>query len=72
MLRFPPMHRRILQQKHWDAAEDLGRIKVIISEGVSRPHRSPPFERFGEIIHFAFQHAPLSRILSDDMRARQG
>ncbi|KAL1963225.1 hypothetical protein VTN77DRAFT_8550 [Rasamsonia byssochlamydoides] len=58
-LRFPPFHQEILQQSHWDAGELHGRIRVTISEGFSRPHRSPPFERFKDIISFSFQHAPL-------------
>ncbi|GCB21025.1 hypothetical protein AAWM_03910 [Aspergillus awamori] len=58
-LRFPPFHQEILEQRHWDAAELYGRIRVVIAEGFCRPHRYPPFERVKEIIAFAFQHAPL-------------
>ncbi|GAE00134.1 hypothetical protein AOR_1_1022074 [Paecilomyces variotii No. 5] len=58
-LRFPPFHSEILHQSHWDAGESHGRIRVVISEGLSRPHRSPPFERVKDIIALAFQHAPL-------------
>ncbi|OJZ81449.1 hypothetical protein ASPFODRAFT_373379 [Aspergillus luchuensis CBS 106.47] len=58
-LRFPPFHQEILEQRHWDAAELYGRIRVVIAEGFCRPHRYPPFERVKEIVAFAFQHAPL-------------
>ncbi|KAJ9315484.1 hypothetical protein DTO271D3_4361 [Paecilomyces variotii] len=61
-LRFPPFHSEILYQSHWDAGESHGRIRVVISEGLSRPHRSPPFERVKDIIIFAFQHAPLQAL----------
>ncbi|KAL3472442.1 hypothetical protein BJX99DRAFT_272941 [Aspergillus californicus] len=59
-LRFPPFHQEILEQRHWDAGDLHGRIRVVIAEGFSRPHRNPPFERVKEIIAFAFQHAPLN------------
>ncbi|KAJ5782144.1 hypothetical protein N7457_003918 [Penicillium paradoxum] len=58
-LRFPPFHSEVLQQKHWDAGDSQGRIKIIIAEGFSRPNRNPPFERFRHVIAFSFQHAPL-------------
>ncbi|PYH30723.1 uncharacterized protein BO87DRAFT_429399 [Aspergillus neoniger CBS 115656] len=58
-LRFPPFHQEILEQRHWDAAELYGRIRIVIAEGFCRPHRYPPFERVKEIVAFAFQHAPL-------------
>ncbi|PYI32798.1 hypothetical protein BP00DRAFT_445219 [Aspergillus indologenus CBS 114.80] len=58
-LRFPTFHHEILKQPHWDAGELYGRIRVVIAEGFSRPHRSPPFERVKEVIAFAFQHAPI-------------
>ncbi|KAI9372031.1 hypothetical protein BJX61DRAFT_553270 [Aspergillus egyptiacus] len=59
LLRFPPFHREILEQRHWDAGDLHGRIRVVIAEGFARPHRTPPFERVREIIAFAFQHAPI-------------
>ncbi|KAJ5128399.1 hypothetical protein N7526_006565 [Penicillium atrosanguineum] len=58
-LRFPSFHREILDQRHWDAGDSNGRIRLVIAEGFSRPHRSPPFERFKDVIMFSFQHAPL-------------
>lgn len=59
-LRFPPFHQEILEQRHWDAGDLHGRIRVVIAEGFARPHRSPPFERVKEIMALSFQHAPLS------------
>ncbi|KAL4961215.1 uncharacterized protein BDV14DRAFT_127829 [Aspergillus stella-maris] len=59
-LRFPPFHQEILEQRHWDAGDLHGRIRVVIAEGFARPHRNPPFERVKEIVAFAFQHAPLN------------
>ncbi|KAK2754713.1 hypothetical protein FQN54_006846 [Arachnomyces sp. PD_36] len=59
-LRFPQFHQEILQQSHWDASDMNGRIKIVIAEGFSRPHRSPPFERVADIVAFSFQHAPLN------------
>lgn len=66
-LRFPPFHSEILQQKHWDAGDSQGRIKVIIAEGFSRPNRLPPFERFKHVIAFSFQHAPLEVLEFSDI-----
>ncbi|KAI9043519.1 uncharacterized protein KD926_003289 [Aspergillus affinis] len=58
-LRFPPFHHEILEQRYWDAGELYGRIRVVVSEGFARPHRTPPFERVKEVVAFSFQHAPL-------------
>ncbi|KAL4991757.1 hypothetical protein BDW68DRAFT_151236 [Aspergillus falconensis] len=68
-LRFPPFHQEILEQRHWDAGDLHGRIRVVIAEGFARPHRNPPFERVKEIIAFAFQHAPLRSGVSDPKEA---
>ncbi|KAL4897428.1 hypothetical protein BDV59DRAFT_197721 [Aspergillus ambiguus] len=59
-LRFPQFHQDLLEQRHWDAGDQYGRIRVVISEGFARLHRSPPFERVRDLIAFSFQHAPLS------------
>lgn len=60
-LRFPAFHPDILDQRHWDAGDPYGRIKVVIAEGFARPNRSPPFERVKDVISMSFQHAPLSK-----------
>lgn len=62
-LRFPGFHSEILKQSHWDAGESYGRIKIIIAEGLCREIRAidaqpPAFERFRDVVGFAFQHAP--------------
>ncbi|KKZ66105.1 hypothetical protein EMCG_08131 [[Emmonsia] crescens] len=59
-LHFPAFHEEMLQQSHWEAGEEFGRIKVVIAEGLSRPNRSPPFERIRDLVFFSFQHAPLN------------
>jgi len=45
---------------YWNAADDFGRLKIIISEGFQG--RNPPitFERMRNIVWFSFQHAPLT------------
>ena len=58
-LRFPTFHHEILDHQHWDAGDPFGRIKIVIAEGFARPNRSPPFERFKDIVNMSFQHAPL-------------
>lgn len=61
VLHFPPFHADILEQRHWDAGDTYGRIKIVLAEGFSRPNRSPPFERVKDIVALSFQHAPLSK-----------
>ena len=52
----------MLTQSWWNAGENLGRIRVIIAEGIlSRAGTSPPFTRIGNIVSFSFQHAPLRK-----------
>jgi hypothetical protein len=59
-LGFPPFHEAMLTQSWWNAGENLGRIRVIIAEGIlNRAGSSPPFTRIGNIASFSFQHAPL-------------
>ncbi|KAJ5225094.1 hypothetical protein N7468_006319, partial [Penicillium chermesinum] len=58
-LRFPAFHPEILEQRHWDAGDVYGRIKVVIAEGFARPNRTPPFERVKDVVSLSFQHAPL-------------
>lgn len=58
-LRFPVFLYDILQQRGWSPADDLGRIKLIISEGFPRGSVTVPVERVKNVAAFAFQHAPL-------------
>lgn len=70
-LKFPSFRRELLYQSHWNPADDLGRIKLIISEGFPRDSPSNPVERVKNVVVFSFQHAPLGQsILSDLLVAR--
>jgi hypothetical protein len=66
-LRFPKFHQEILQQKHWEASELLGRIRLVIAEGIVRHVGSPQdgglssYELIKDMIVFSFQHAPLRK-----------
>ncbi|KAM3529628.1 hypothetical protein NHJ13051_001763 [Beauveria bassiana] len=48
-LSFPKFQRELLDQSYWSPADDLGRIKVIISESYPRESLSVPFERLKNI-----------------------
>jgi len=60
-LRFPPFHPELLQQSHWGAGDDLGRIRIVIAEGIApgdsyvEGHR---YDRVRDVVVFSFQHAP--------------
>ncbi|OAA59933.1 hypothetical protein ISF_05944 [Cordyceps fumosorosea ARSEF 2679] len=58
-LTFPVFQRELLDQSYWSPADDLGRIKVVISESYPRDSLTVPFERVKNIVAFSFQHAPL-------------
>lgn len=61
-LRFPPFHEEMLTQGMWQAGENMGRIKVLIAEGLFTEQPSDgkqPFERVRNVVAFSFQHAPL-------------
>ncbi|CAL3962013.1 unnamed protein product [Diplocarpon coronariae] len=58
-LKWPTFHKELLSQSYWNPGDDLGRIKIIISEGFSRELLTYPFERIKNIVSFSFQHAPL-------------
>ena len=58
-LKFPMFRQELLQQNFWNAADDLGRIKVVLSEGFPRDSLTMPIERVRNIVTFSFQHAPL-------------
>ncbi|KIW15489.1 hypothetical protein PV08_05535 [Exophiala spinifera] len=62
-LRFPSFRKEVLQQPHWEPGDPVGRIKVVISEGVLRDTTPPTassiiFDRFRDVVCFSFQHAP--------------
>lgn len=59
-LKFPTFHKALLSQSYWNAGDDLGRIKLLISEGFGRDDLNQPFERIKNVVSFSFQHAPLN------------
>ncbi|KAH6615525.1 hypothetical protein B0J18DRAFT_282340 [Chaetomium sp. MPI-SDFR-AT-0129] len=58
-LKFPHFRRELLFQNHWRPGDDVGRIKIVISEGFPRDSLSAPIERVKNVVAFSFQHAPL-------------
>lgn len=58
-LKFPAFNREMLTQSYWNAGDEIGRIKIVISEGFARDSVSLPFERVKNLVAFSFQHAPL-------------
>ncbi|OAQ97816.1 hypothetical protein LLEC1_03906 [Akanthomyces lecanii] len=64
-LKFPSFQRELLNQSYWSPADDLGRIKVVISESYHR--ESLPYERLKNIVAFSFQHAPLEILESSSI-----
>lgn len=61
LLRFPPFHEEMVTQSWWNAGEDMGRIKVVIAEGLIHGLGISTFERTRNLVAFSFQHAPLSK-----------
>ncbi|RBR22322.1 uncharacterized protein FIESC28_04516 [Fusarium coffeatum] len=59
VIRFPMFQRELLRQRHWSAADNLGRIKLVISEGVCHGSEdNKTFENVHNLVIFSFQHAP--------------
>lgn len=48
----------MLTQNYWNAGENVGRVKIVIAEGIVR-YPDSPFEKTRSIVCFSFQHAPL-------------
>ena len=74
-LAFPAFHPEILQQPRWDPAEPMGRIQVVLTEGILRlPRTTQPgvgkvsFTGLRDVVAFAFQHAPQGLYLSPQCR----
>lgn len=63
LLRFPPFRSELLQQSYWNPADELGRIKIVVSECFPRDSVTVPTERVKNIVAFSFQHAPLGKPL---------
>ncbi|POR34960.1 Uncharacterized protein TPAR_04843 [Tolypocladium paradoxum] len=66
-LNFPTFRQELLQQNYWSPADDLGRIKVVLSEGFPRDSLTMPIERVRNIVTFSFQHAPLDVLESSSI-----
>lgn len=61
VLKFPQFRSELLRQSYWSPADEVGRIKIIVSEGFPRDSLTMPIERVKNIIAFSFQHAPLGK-----------
>ncbi|KAI0154915.1 hypothetical protein GGR57DRAFT_502104 [Xylariaceae sp. FL1272] len=59
ILKFPTFRKELLQQSYWSPADELGRIKIVISEGFPRDSLTVPMERVKNVVAFSFQHAPI-------------
>jgi hypothetical protein len=68
-LRYPAFRQELLYESGWEPGEVLGRIQVVISEGLLRerssPHTNPmqSFIRIRDVVTFSFHHAPLGKIV---------
>jgi len=61
-LLFPPFHRTVLSRRDWDISDDLGRIKVCISEGYRiKETYGQSFVPVKEVVCFTFHPAPLGK-----------
>ncbi|KAK8125973.1 uncharacterized protein PG998_001732 [Apiospora kogelbergensis] len=58
-LKFPHFKEELLQQNYWNPSDELGRIKIILSEGFPRDSLTVPVERVKNLVTFSFQHAPM-------------
>ncbi|SLM36804.1 hypothetical protein LPUS_00665 [Lasallia pustulata] len=62
----------MLTQSFWNAGENIGRVKVLVSEGIARARGNSPFERLRNIVSFSFQHAPISESRPLSLPAKVG
>ncbi|KAH6965993.1 hypothetical protein EDB82DRAFT_561773 [Fusarium venenatum] len=59
VIGFPMFQQELLYQRHWNAADNLGRIKLVISEGnYYGSQDNMAFQRAHNLVVFSFQHAP--------------
>lgn len=61
-LRFPPFHTEILTQTWANPAQNMGRIKIVLAEGINHGPGVSAFERTKNLVSFSFQHAPLRKV----------
>ncbi|KAH7138509.1 hypothetical protein B0J11DRAFT_587874 [Dendryphion nanum] len=60
-LNFPFFHQNILMRSSWEACDDLGRIKILLSEqlvGKSATSSNLELGVGNDLVYFSFQHAP--------------
>ncbi|EME82623.1 uncharacterized protein MYCFIDRAFT_137301 [Pseudocercospora fijiensis CIRAD86] len=62
LLQFPPFHRSTMSQTAWNALDETGRIKVVVSEGWLR-NDGKSFHKLATHAIFNFQPAPLGMLL---------
>ena len=60
-LKFPPFHTEVLTQTWANPTQNMGRVKVLIAEGISHGAGVSAFERTKNLVSFSFQHAPLRK-----------
>ena len=63
-LRFPPFHTEVLTQTWANPTQNVGRIKIVIAEGINHGSGVSAFERTKNLVSFSFQHAPLRAVKS--------
>ena len=63
-LRFPPFHTEVLTQTWANPAQNVGRIKIVIAEGINHGSGASAFEKTKNLVSFSFQHAPLRAVKS--------
>lgn len=60
-LLFPPFRSEILQQTHWNPNDKLGRIRLVLGEGIARfdcNGQAVSFQKLRDVVIFSFQHSP--------------
>jgi hypothetical protein len=62
-LKFPRFKHEALKTADWHPGDDIGRIKVVISEVIAPGSVTAPNERITNIVAFSFQPAPLGKSL---------
>jgi hypothetical protein len=63
-LKFPSFRNELVRQSYWSPADELGRIRIVISEGFPRDSLTVPMERVKNLVAFSFQHAPIGTYYS--------
>ncbi|KAK2072613.1 hypothetical protein P8C59_006955 [Phyllachora maydis] len=61
-LGFPVSRPDLLSLPYWNAADDVGRIKIIISEGIPGIMGTQSFHRTKNIVAFSYQHLDMQTL----------